>query len=376
MAQQFLDTHPRKTLQQIAETEGEHWSFQTYAEGLTTLTAGQNLVAANYYAGQSWTLPTNAQPYFTSFYLYCNRDLVVSLRTDDVTGYKFKGDNDNLIPNSYMRINTRIALKANVPFKIDKEMMMSLGWPGQLAVVLISYDTTDSPATHPVNIYVNAFGYLIPKLTDVSANLAVMWMGDSITRGTGSTPIEQNNSAEHYSLQVTRSLKQRGYRFRPILKAQSSMTTSSQIQAMKWGYYDAERADLIINMIGANDVYNLLPGGLTNTTAQATYKANLTTLIKYNLALYPNAKILMLGTTPSHDDAQEAITITSRTLMQQVVTTINNPNVKYGSLATAFDRTNTANYLPGDNIHPTAQNAISAAIMTIIDGTGWYPSLV
>lgn len=304
------------------------------------------------------------------------RDVAVSLRVDNVATNKFAGVSDNVTPNSYIRLNFNIDLKAGIPYVIDNNQMQLFGYLPNLVIVC-----RDSVGT-AVTIETAFLGYHITKNANIKATRQMLWVGDSIANGTGSqffesvpaVPGAQSSTPnqEPFTQQVKKSLIYKGYDFWLTNKAQSSMTTSGVVQAIKWGYYDNTTPELIVIQIGANDANNLGSGGLSVTANQTLFLQNVTFINNYFSKRFSNAKVLWLGSTPSSDNTTEDRIIIGRGIINTYITGLSNPNIKYNSLVSAFVRTNTANYLTSDTIHPTAQNNIAAAITTFINTTGWY----
>lgn len=351
---------------------------QAFGTSVTTASpaSGADLFITNNLLNLTYGLGPNFMFYTTSFTILATRDITISLRVDNITNRKFRGPNDQLIPNSYSRINKPINLKANERYTIKDNIFQILGWDLNLHVVCL-----DSVGT-PVTISVDMFGYNLTKNTNIFASKQLLWVGDSISNGAGSISFEgvttptptQSSTAnqEPFAQQVKKNLINKGYDFWLTVKAQSSMTTDSVVQAIKWGYYDMANPDLIVIMIGANDAYNLGVGGLSVTANQTIFLNNITFINNYFSKRFPNAKILWLGSTPSANTTDEARIEIGRSIINSYITGLNNSNIKYYSLATVFNRTNTANYLASDAIHPTAQNAIATAINNFIDTTNWY----
>lgn len=365
----------QRTIQDILLSEGvpSAWHANTV---LASVTNGQDVQTLLFDSGVSF--PTNAcfMPYVTGVTIKASRDITLSVRVDNNSPRKFRGTNDNIIPNSYSRINTTLILKANEAYRIDYNQLMLWGWLSTITIV-----NTDAN-TSAVTISTNIFGYNITKNTNINASRQLLWVGDSISYGTGSTHFEfvtspnpaqsSTPNQEPFTQQVKKSLIYKGYDFWLTNKAQSSMTTDSVVQAIKWGYYDNTQPEFIIIQIGANDANNLGSGGLSNSTNQAIFLSNITFINNYFSKRFSSAKILWLGSTPSADNPTEANIAIGRGIMSTYITGLNNPNIKYNSLATAFDRTLPANYLSADTIHPTAQNSIASNIQNHINSLNWY----
>ncbi|TDE15299.1 SGNH/GDSL hydrolase family protein [Dyadobacter psychrotolerans] len=360
------------TMKDICETEGMPWTYVTRLRGTAITSVGQDLALVNFSFGSTYNISPPFFPYISSLRVKSNRKIDISIRVDNIANNIFKGPNDNLAPNGYSRINAPYPLVPNQYFEIEHEFL-KIGWMSTVTFVVAGYDATD---TTPLDLDIVFVGHSITKQLDRNADFVFRFDGDSITNGTGAGYFENDRNTEHFSLQINRHLKSRGYRSRPVNKGQGSMTTDGMVQAIKWGYYDIQRADLICIMIGANDANNLGSGGMSTPANRVIFENNMRFIINYNRAMYPNAKIMIFGSTPSADNTTEARIELGRQIQASIVASINSPNLKYESLANAFDRTNTANYLASDTIHPTAQKAISDAMIAAINATGWFPSKI
>ena len=367
----------QRNIEEIILTEGIPFglSKKDTVSSPTNGTNIQNFVFTSLSSG-SYPLRTWATIYFTKLRLVSSRDIFLSIRVDNAGTNKFTGVSDNVSPNSYVRLNINVDLKAGVPYEIDNNQIQMYGYTPNIDIVC--RDTLGTDVTFETSVY----GYQIGKNTNIGANRQLLWVGDSISNGTGSAPFEnvpvvagaQSSTAnqEPFTQQVKKSLIYKGYDFWLTNKAQSSMTTSSIVQAIKWGYYDNTKPELIIIQIGANDANNLGSGGLSVTANQTLFLQNVTFINNYFTKRFKKAKVIWLGSTPSADNTTEDRIIIGRGIISTYISSLNNPNIKYSSLATAFLRTNTANYLTADTIHPTAQDNIASEITTFINTTSWY----
>jgi lysophospholipase L1-like esterase len=366
----------QRNIQEILLTEGipSSWTMNTV---LASVTNGQEVQNFYFDSGTgSYLTNPSFMPYITGVTLRASRDIIISFRVDNIINKKFKGPNDNVTPNGYSRINTQIYLKANELYKIDTNQLILFGWLSSFTILNID------PTTTAVTINTNILGYNITKNTNIFASKQLLWIGDSISYGTGATnfenvttptPVQSSTpNQEPFTQQVKKNLIYKGYDFWLTNKAQSSMTTDGVVQAIKWGYYDNTSPELICIMIGANDADNLGSGGLSNVTNQGIFLSNITFINNYFSKRFPSAKILWIGSTPSADTPTETNIAIGRGIIDTYISGLSLPNIKYTSLVNAFVRTTAANYLTADTIHPTAQNAIATAIQTFIDTTGWY----
>jgi lysophospholipase L1-like esterase len=366
----------QRDINEIVLTEGIPFGLSK-KDTVSSPTNGTNIQDFVFTSGSgSYPLRTWATIYFTKLRLVSSRDVYISIRVDNAGSNKFAGVSDNTIPNGYVRLNINVDLKAGVPYDVDNNQIQMFGYMPNISFVC--RDTVGTAVTLETTIY----GYQIGKNTNIGATRQLLWVGDSISNGTGSAAFENvpvvpgvqssTTNQEPFTQQVKKSLIYKGYDFWLTNKAQSSMTTSSIVQAIKWGYYDNTTPELVIIQIGANDANNLGSGGLSVTANQTLFLQNVTFINAYFTKRFSNAKVLWLGSTPSADNTTEDRIVISRGIISAYITGLSNPNIKYSSLAAAFDRTNTSNYLEADTIHPTAQNSIAGAISNFINTTGWY----
>jgi len=366
----------QRNINDICLAEGIPQAFSGTSTTATPTLGTDLLTTLNIYNQNNYNIGPNSMYYITSFTIIASRDINISFRIDNITNRKFRGPNDQIVPNGYPRINIPITLKANERYTITDNVFQILGWDQNMYIVC-----NDAIGT-AVTISVNLFGYNITKNTNIFASRQLLWIGDSISFGTGAisfdnvtTPTPTQSSTanqEPFPQQVKKYLINKGYDFWLTNKAQASMTTDSVVQGIKWGYYDMSNPSLIVIMIGANDANNLGSGGLSVSANQTIFLNNITFINNYLIKRFPASKILWLGSTPSATTSDENKIEIGRGIMNTYITNLANPNIKYYSMATAFDRTNTANYLASDAIHPTAQNVIATAINNFLDTTGWY----
>lgn len=342
--------------------EGMPWAQAATA---TVTTPSGGLLLGNITGtGGAYSIRPTDSTYIKRIVVRSSRTIKVQITT---SSQPYKGSNDYTNPDTYNRLNLIFTVYANTPYEISDHKVTQLGYDENIYFSLMGYDSGD---TNPIIFSAEAYGYAIAKDRDITADNVVMFIGDSITAGAGGNAFEATNASneEVFSQQVKRSLIMNGYRFRMCNKGVSGITSSGVVKCIKWGYYDIDKCDLIVCMIGTNDPYNVAGGGI------AGYMNDIKYIINYKKARYPNAKLLMVGMPPVYvgNTTQNAGFAIMRPAVQTLVTQINDPNISYVSLENAFDNTLTSNFLPSDTVHPTRQNNMANIIFNHLENT-WYP---
>jgi lysophospholipase L1-like esterase len=141
----------------------------------------------------------------------------------------------------------------------------------------------------------------------------------------------------------------KGVRLRVINKSVSGSTTSDHELRRAAGVYDFPHVDYLHYQLGTNDA----GAGTSSPVAQS----NLAATIAWKQQRYPNATLVVYGSTPRENSTFETNLIAIRTAQAAAVTAAADPKVLYTSLASAFDRTNSANFAgsdtAGDRVHPS-----------------------
>jgi lysophospholipase L1-like esterase len=200
-----------------------------------------------------------------------------------------------------------------------------------------------------------------------NADKVIMWIGDSITRGSsiGGTALTGGGGGgsnlqtavkptDHFTFQVRNNFQRRGIDCRLVLKAMGGFNSIDMNAAINTGFLDIEKANVIFYQLGVNDA---LAG--SGTVSDATYSANLDAVIDFRLRKYPTAKLVFIGATPLNNNTNETRLAQLRTIMASKANTPN--NIFYLSLESAFDRTVLTNYNLSDGIHPNIANNILMA---------------
>lgn len=195
-------------------------------------------------------------------------------------------------------------------------------------------------------------GIAITADLNFNADKVIMWIGDSVSRGTsmgGTTFNDQNwtaavNPFDHFSFQVRNHFQRRGYDVRLINKSMGSYKSTDATALIKFGWYDVDQVDCIFYQMGINDT------GIGTPTSNAVFNANLDAIIDYRDRIHPNAKVVFVGPSPLNNNTQETQLINFRSLMSARASVPS--NIYYVSLESAFDRTVLTNYTSSDGIHP------------------------
>lgn len=207
-----------------------------------------------------------------------------------------------------------------------------------------------------VNTFVYATGYRLTDDLNFSAEKVYWHIGDSITAGgTGPT-----NKTKQYDWQILDYLRSQGHSIRMLNTSVSGTTAAFHDTRRAMGGYELPQADFIAYSLGTNDA----SGG----TTAAAFKTNIASIITHKQTRHPNAKMLILGATPRESDTVETALALLRTAASQAVAEANDPNVKYLSLGSAFDRKLVSNYASSDpaNDHTHPSDAGHASTFAVI----------
>jgi hypothetical protein len=208
-------------------------------------------------------------------------------------------------------------------------------------------------------------GYRITDDLNFAARKTILWIGDSIVRGSGN-PGGYMSGYQMYPFIVRDYINSLGYNYRLINKAQGG---ASSINGEQWrvqgriSIANPAAVGLVMYNFGAND-----------SASPAAYTTNLSTFVPWALTQYPGATIIVLGPTPAADNGLEAALVTIRANGAAYVSGLNNPQVLFLSLGNAFNRTlgtvvySTAD-TPGFGIHPNINgNSLTAGVITTFLG--------
>lgn len=247
--------------------------------------------------------------------------------------------------------------------------------PGQPAVIPVrqlmrpSVAITDTTAVGEVRIrtvldatatggYVmaNASGFQVYDDFNYSADKVGLIVGDSILNST----VGVTTKLKSTDWLVRQRFTNLGKNVRFINRSVSGSNSNDHERFRAHGRYDFPQVDYLHYQLGTND-----QGAITPTTHQA----NVAAMIAWKQKRYPAAKMVVYGSTPLQDNTSETNLAAIRTAGQAAVTAANDPKVLFCSLATAFDRTNTANFASTDTAgaktHPSDTG--HAQVYSVID---------
>jgi hypothetical protein len=212
---------------------------------------------------------------------------------------------------------------------------------------------------------VTAFGYSVTDDLDFDAPKVTMVAGDSISIGTITT-----RGADLWPLRFKDRLQGVGVRSRIVLKGINGSTSAQHDSLRRSGFHDISQCDLFFYALSVNDAQ----AGTTGPT----YTARLQAFWDWFRLRYPGAKMVVLGATPLENNTWHANAEVLRAAAAAWVAGVNNPNqLAFINLATAFDRTVSANFAASDTagqrLHPTAaaHGLIADLLWTGWQGLGW-----
>jgi hypothetical protein len=225
----------------------------------------------------------------------------------------------------------------------------------------VMYLKTENGDNANVILKMHTSGWRITDDLNLTARKSILWVGDSILRGSGLTGGVAAGK-DMYSFITKEYLNLQGFDYRLINRAVGG---ASSVNSELWRVQDRlttqspRNVGIVFYNMGAND-----------SADPATYTTNLTTFVQWALMKFPTALIIVLGPTPAENNTTEAGLVTIRGNASSYVSGLANSRVKYLNLGTAFDRTlgvtvySTADSA-GVRIHPNvASNAAIGAMIT------------
>lgn len=203
---------------------------------------------------------------------------------------------------------------------------------------------------------ISIVGSSIADDLNFGAEKVLLHIGDSISgAGTGPT-----SKVKQYDWQTLNYFKDKGHDVRMVNLSVSGSTTQDHERLRQYGTYDLPKVDFIAYSLGANDA--------SAGNSSALVKSNIAAMIAHKKARYPNAKMIVYGSTPHENNTNETNAVALRTAASEAVTEAADSKVVYLNLGGAFDRLVASNYASGDaagnRIHPS--DAGHAAIWTVI----------
>lgn len=181
---------------------------------------------------------------------------------------------------------------------------------------------------------------------DFQADHVIAFLGDSIIRGSG-----VNTKLDTWTWQVRNLLRTSGIRTRIISEGYPGKTMALGKTMVYNGQCDFEKLSALVLCFGANDAIQMVTANTYVNSAKA--------IIDYFLGSYKNLPIIVCGSTPIQNTADEARAVAHRALLVDMVATYNNPRVKYINQGNAFIATDGANY--ADGLHPNATGTLAIA---------------
>jgi lysophospholipase L1-like esterase len=171
-------------------------------------------------------------------------------------------------------------------------------------------------------------------------------LGDSTWNGTGLSTVLTCGP-----WLINKFYRDQGQDTHYILKVFSGSNSNGNESFRAGGKYEFPQIDAIFYNFGINDA------GWEVSTATRT--ASVESLIAWKQKRYPKAKLVIFGTTPVQDAAQEALIVAFGAADAATIVAAADPLIKYCDLGGSFDRTVYANYVTSDPngtaVHPRDQ---------------------
>jgi lysophospholipase L1-like esterase len=255
--------------------------------------------------------------------------------------------------NGATSTSKRVLMKSGTQITIPIRYITDAGYIGNLGITEVLTGTPRLRGT--IN------GMSITADLNFGADKVIMWIGDSVARGTtiGGTIFDATGNYatavspfDHFAFQVRNHFQRRGQDVRLVNKSMGGYSSVTANGLVKFGWYDIDQVDCIFYQMGINDTSG-------TPTSDTVFNANLDNIIDLRDRMYPNAKIVFVGASPLNNNTQETALINFRTLMSNKADV--NDNIYFVSLASAFDRTVLSNYTSNDGVHPNiASNTLMA----------------
>jgi lysophospholipase L1-like esterase len=259
--------------------------------------------------------------------------------------------------NGSTTTSKRVLMKSGTQITIPLRYITDAGYIGSLG---ISEVVSGTPRLRGI---IN--GISITADLNFGADKVIMWIGDSVSRGTtlGGTIFDQTGNYatavspfDHFAFKVRNHFQRRGQDVRLVNKSMGSYSSVTANGLIKFGWYDIDQVDCIFYQMGINDTSG-------TPTSTAVFNANLNNVIDLRNRMFPKAKLVFVGASPLNNNTQETALINFRTLMENKEDV--NENIYFVSLASAFDRTVPSNYTLNDGVHPNITS--NAAMATVIN---------
>lgn len=317
--------------------EGEPWM------GRATNTATFDGVTDNLGLGTLTPPRVNKIVFLTSFTVSCNQSIDGQFAIGGANG------TEQLV----WRGNILKGQAVTVPCK-----MMLPSWLSSVAS--FTCRLTITPESNSLAGSLALTGYKITDDLNFSASKVVLAIGDSLLNGTGPT-----KTANSWVVKLLAKMKEQAD-VRLINMSVSGSGTANWEEMIDGGRLDAvQQADVILYAVSVNDAG-------AGTTA-AAYRARLEKLLAWKNKKFPNALMIIYGTTPLENSTSHSNAETLRAEAADFVSDTNSPRLKYCNLGAAFTRTDSTKYIvsdsPGNRVHPNDSGNADIATVAITHWT-------
>lgn len=219
-----------------------------------------------------------------------------------------------------------------------------------------------SLAVHGLSVLTTVSGFQLADSINFDADKVILCIGDSTWNGSGPTDV-----TKCVPFQINKFYQDQGIDSRYILKAQSGTTTSWHYWQIANGKYNFPRLDAIFVNLGLNDAGQGYTVDGASPGANASMP-NIRAITAWKQKLYPDAKLVLCGTTPPQAAATEAAVAALRTATSDYVAALGDPNVLYRSFGGAFNPAIGSNYLASDGNDGTRIHPTDPALTALLDG--------
>lgn len=199
---------------------------------------------------------------------------------------------------------------------------------------------------------------------DTTCDSLFMFIGDSITVAETGIPViadagTMKNST--WTWQLRYKMRRAGHRVRMVMKGISGTNTAQHVVFMKNGDYDLPGYKIINILLGTNNA--------SQAVTVENFIADITEMVTYFRAMYPDAVIVLCGATPTDNTTWHNLLVTYRAALSAYVTALADPITKYIDLGDSFTRTDLTNYATtdtaGSKIHLSVQGNLAVS-------TNWW----
>lgn len=232
----------------------------------------------------------------------------------------------------------------------------------RIVTAALNFGVTRGDGTTPMDFTLALDMYRMTNDFNFSANKVILWIGDSITRGTnlsatggiltgdGSNLLTTALSPEdHFTFQVRNYLQTQGVDCRLVNKAMGDMDSFTLEAWRKRGWLDIDQADIIFYQMGMNCAQN-------PAITDSVYINNLNKIIELRNRKFKNSPIVFVGDSPTNDDTRHN-RLTQLRALKAAKANISD-NIYYVTLEDIFDRKVLSNYNSNDGVHPNVASNI------------------